>query len=123
MPLEIQDVLILHHWSQPAIEILSKFNIQVQTRPELVGRDGRECLLKVLPNFDVAFIANNVIADAEFFESAAPRLKCLIFPGAGIDHIDVQKATEKGVIVMNSPDSVTIPTAEFCCMLILGLFL
>lgn len=121
MPLEIKDVLILFHWTQPAIEILSKFNVQVQTSPELAGQEGRANLLKVLPNFDAVYIPNNVNADAEFFEAAAPRLKCLIFPGAGIDHIDAQKATEKGVIVLNNPDSVSTPTAEFACMLILGL--
>lgn len=43
---------------------------------------------------------------------AAPRLKLIVCYGAGYDAIDVAAATERGIMVCNTPDCVTAPTAE-----------
>lgn len=48
---------------------------------------------------------------AEIIE-AAPRLKVVGRAGVGVDNIDLDAATEKGVIVMNTPGGNTIATAE-----------
>ncbi|HAU58794.1 MAG TPA: phosphoglycerate dehydrogenase, partial [Opitutae bacterium] len=42
----------------------------------------------------------------------ASKLKAVGRAGVGVDNIDVQAATEKGVIVMNTPGGNTIATAE-----------
>ena len=120
MPIEIKKALVLYPHNQPVFDILSKHNIQVQARPELTAPNRRDDLLKEVKNFDVIFISNDVQADAEFFEATAPQLKCIVFQGAGIDHIDVKTATAYNVAIVNCPDSVTVPTAETCCLLILG---
>lgn len=122
MPVAIKQALVLSSFGQPVFDILSKYNIQVHTRPDLSSQDQRGNLLKELEKskFDVVFISNNVNADAEFFKAASPKLKCVIFCGAGIDNIDVKEATAHNVAIMNSPNSVTIPTAESCCLFILG---
>ena len=44
--------------------------------------------------------------------AAAPRLVCVGRAGVGVDNIDVDAATERGVIVMNTPSGNTIATAE-----------
>jgi D-3-phosphoglycerate dehydrogenase / 2-oxoglutarate reductase len=44
--------------------------------------------------------------------AAAPRLKVVGRAGVGIDNVDVDAATERGVIVMNTPSGNTIATAE-----------
>ncbi|MDR2844973.1 MAG: phosphoglycerate dehydrogenase [Puniceicoccales bacterium] len=52
---------------------------------------------------------------------AAPGLVCVGRAGVGVDNIDVEAATERGVIVMNTPSGNTIATAELtfthllCC--------
>ena len=44
--------------------------------------------------------------------AAAHRLVCVGRAGVGVDNIDVDAATERGVIVMNTPSGNTIATAE-----------
>ncbi|MDR1498470.1 MAG: phosphoglycerate dehydrogenase [Puniceicoccales bacterium] len=52
---------------------------------------------------------------------SAPDLICVGRAGVGVDNIDVEVATERGVIVMNTPSGNTIATAELtfthllCC--------
>ena len=43
---------------------------------------------------------------------AAPRLRAVGRAGVGVDNIDVEAASDKGVIVMNTPGGNTIATAE-----------
>ncbi|MFW6267663.1 MAG: NAD(P)-dependent oxidoreductase [Marinilabiliaceae bacterium] len=43
---------------------------------------------------------------------SASRLKLIANFGAGVDNIDVDLATSKGIVVTNTPDPVTEPTAE-----------
>lgn len=42
----------------------------------------------------------------------APKLKLIANYGVGYDNIDLAYATEKGIVVTNTPDPVTEPTAE-----------
>lgn len=44
--------------------------------------------------------------------AAAPLLKVVGRAGVGVDNVDVEAATERGVIVMNTPGGNTIATAE-----------
>src|SRR5882757_7029785 len=44
--------------------------------------------------------------------AAAPLLKVVGRAGVGVDNVDVEAATERGVIVMNTPSGNTISTAE-----------
>ena len=53
--------------------------------------------------------------------NAAPGLECVGRAGVGVDNIDIEAATERGIIVMNTPSGNTIATAELtfthllCC--------
>ena len=44
--------------------------------------------------------------------AGAPNLKAVGRAGVGVDNIDIEAATEAGVIVMNTPGGNTIATAE-----------
>jgi len=44
--------------------------------------------------------------------AAAPKLKVVGRAGVGVDNIDIEAATERGVIIMNTPGGNTIATAE-----------
>ena len=44
--------------------------------------------------------------------SGAPQLKAVGRAGVGVDNINIEAATEAGVIVMNTPGGNTIATAE-----------
>lgn len=64
-----------------------------------------------LPDSDVVITVYGKAFDSEMIESAS-QLKLIANYGAGFDNIDIPVATKKGIVVTNTPDSVTEPTAE-----------
>ena len=66
----------------------------------------------IVPNF--TFQTNKEIMDA------GRNLKLIANFGVGYNNIDVDYATQKGITVTNTPNSVLEPTAELCFALILA---
>ena len=52
---------------------------------------------------------------------AAPQLRVVGRAGVGVDNVDVDAATERGVVVMNTPAGNTVSTAELSFAMILSL--
>ena len=52
---------------------------------------------------------------------AAPRLRIIARAGVGVDNIDVDAATERGIVVVNAPTGNTVSAAELTVALILAL--
>ena len=52
---------------------------------------------------------------------AAPKLRVVGRAGVGVDNVDVEAATQRGVVVMNTPGGNTISTAELSFAMILSL--
>src|SRR5512140_3259005 len=52
---------------------------------------------------------------------AAPQLRVVGRAGVGVDNVDVEAATQHGVVVMNTPGGNTISTAELSFAMILAL--
>src|SRR5881396_253785 len=52
---------------------------------------------------------------------AAPKLRVVGRAGVGVDNVDVDAATQKGIIVMNTPSGNTISTAELTFSMLLAL--
>src|SRR6266851_43519 len=52
---------------------------------------------------------------------AAAALRVVGRAGVGIDNVDVEAATERGVVVMNTPGGNTISTAELAFLMIMNL--
>ncbi|MBE5802692.1 MAG: dihydrofolate reductase [Clostridiales bacterium] len=78
----------------------------------------KEEMLRLLPEAD-AVVACTAF-DAEMIQ-AAKKLKLIVCYGAGYDAIDVEAATRAGIMVANTPDCVTMPTAELAMALIMSL--
>lgn len=60
------------------------------------------------------------IIDADLIEKAGPQLKMIANFGAGVDHIDIDAAVAKGLIVTNTPGVLTEDTADLAMSLILA---
>ncbi|VDS09201.1 Glycerate dehydrogenase [Paracoccus haematequi] len=58
--------------------------------------------------------------DANMLAQAGERLKLIANYGAGVDHIDVHSARQRGILVSNTPGVVTEDTADMVMALILG---
>lgn len=57
----------------------------------------------------------------ELFDAAGPQLRVVTQYAVGYDNVDVAAATERGIVVTNTPDVLTGAVAELTMGLILGL--
>jgi glyoxylate reductase len=57
--------------------------------------------------------------DGAVFDAAGPQLKCIANVAVGYDNVDVAAATERGVVVTNTPGVLTDSTADLAMALIL----
>lgn len=58
--------------------------------------------------------------DGAFMDSVGPNLVQIAKPGIGVDNIDLVAATERGILVCNTPDAPTESTAEHAVALLLA---
>src|SRR2546429_7031657 len=52
---------------------------------------------------------------------AAPKLRVVGRAGVGVDNVDVETATQRGIVVMNTPGGNTISTAELTFSMLMAL--
>ncbi|MFN8010747.1 MAG: phosphoglycerate dehydrogenase [Holophagaceae bacterium] len=77
-------------------------------------------LKAALKDADVLLVRSATKVPAEALEGAE-RLKVIGRAGAGVDTIDVDAATERGIAVMNAPDGNTLAAAEHALALLFAL--
>jgi D-3-phosphoglycerate dehydrogenase / 2-oxoglutarate reductase len=70
--------------------------------------------------FDALLIRSGTQVTAELIERAA-RLKVIGRAGAGVDNVDVEAATKRGIVVANAPESNSVAAAEHTLALALAL--
>jgi D-3-phosphoglycerate dehydrogenase len=70
-----------------------------------------EKMLELVQDVHAIAVRSETKITAEIL-AAAPLLKVVGRAGVGVDNVDVEAATERGVIVMNTPSGNTIATAE-----------
>jgi D-3-phosphoglycerate dehydrogenase len=80
----------------------------------------REQVIQALPEADALVIRSATKANAELLQYAT-KLKVIARAGVGVDNVDLDVATAKGIVVMNTPDGNTISTAEHAFGLMLSL--
>ena len=79
----------------------------------------REKLLAAVPEADALLVRSATTVDAEVL-AAAPKLKIVARAGVGLDNVDVESATERGVLVVNAPTSNIHSAAEHALALLLS---
>jgi D-3-phosphoglycerate dehydrogenase len=77
-------------------------------------------LLEIIPEFSALVVRSQTKATAKLIE-AAKKLKVIGRAGVGVDNVDVDAATKRGVIVMNTPGGNTISTAEHAFTLMMSI--
>lgn len=79
-----------------------------------------EELLETINEYDAIVVRSRTKVTKEIIENA-DNLKIIARAGVGVDNIDLDAATEKGVMVVNSPESTSITVAEHTMGLLLTL--
>jgi D-3-phosphoglycerate dehydrogenase / 2-oxoglutarate reductase len=108
-------VLVSDPIDQTGIDILSQV-AQVDVRTGLPP----EQLLGIIGDYEALMIRSGTQVTAALIE-AAPRLKIIGRAGVGVDNVDVPAATQRGVLVVNSPEGNTIAAAEHALAMMLSL--
>ncbi|MHC1728841.1 MAG: phosphoglycerate dehydrogenase [Syntrophobacteraceae bacterium] len=74
----------------------------------------------ILPGYDAMIVRSRTKATAELIENA-PRLKVIGRAGTGVDNIDVEAASARGILVMNTPGANAMAAAEHTLAMMLAL--
>ncbi len=80
----------------------------------------REALVEAMKRADVLVPTITDQIDAGMLSQAGDKLKLIANFGAGVDHIDVQTARQRGILVSNTPGVVTEDTADMAMALIMA---
>src|SRR3990172_931942 len=70
-----------------------------------------DALIGIIGNYDALVVRSETKVTRHVIE-AAPRMQVIGRAGVGVDNIDLDAATERGVIVVNAPQGNTIAAAE-----------
>lgn len=79
-----------------------------------------DALLEIIPDFSALVVRSQTKATAKLI-GAATKLKAIGRAGVGVDNVDVDAATKRGIIVMNTPGGNTISTAEHAFSLLMSI--
>ncbi|MFZ5802017.1 MAG: phosphoglycerate dehydrogenase [Candidatus Omnitrophota bacterium] len=86
---------------------------------EKVGLKPEE-LKKIVADYDAIIVRSSTKLTKDILEKAT-RLKVVGRAGVGVDNVDLETATKRGVIVMNTPGGNTISTAEHTFSMMMAL--
>lgn len=109
-------VLISDKLSEQGKEILKNRGIEFDEKTELPP----EQLKEIIGQYDGIIIRSGTKLTKDALAKPG-RLKAIARAGVGVDNVDVPVATEKGIVVMNTPGGNTVSTAELTFSMILSL--
>src|SRR5207237_5377692 len=108
-------VLIADSISQHGVDELSRehaLEITVKT-----GLSERE-LIDLIPPFSALLVRSQTKVTAAILNVGA-KLRVVGRAGVGVDNVDVETATRRGIVVLNAPGGNTVSTAEHAFSLLL----
>jgi D-3-phosphoglycerate dehydrogenase / 2-oxoglutarate reductase len=109
-------VLISDDLSPRAVEIFRQRGIDVEVK---IGLSPDE-LKKIIGQFDGLAVRSATKVTKAVLD-LAPNLKVIGRAGIGVDNIDVPAATQRGIVVMNTPFGNSITTAEHAIAMMMAL--
>jgi D-3-phosphoglycerate dehydrogenase len=105
---------------EPGLEILRQHiaRVEVNTNDHILSRE--ELLEKVKGRDGLLPLLTERI-DGEVMDTAGPQLKIIANHAVGFDNIDVKAATERGIMVTNTPGVLTDATADHAWALLFAI--
>src|SRR6266849_4582687 len=108
-------VLIADSISQRGVDELARdgvLDVSVQTKLSPMK------LIEIIPEFAALIVRSETKVTGEVL-NAAKKLRVVGRAGVGVDNVDVETATRRGVVVLNAPGGNTVSTAEHAFSLLL----
>src|ERR1700722_14527098 len=111
----MQRVLIADDVNEEGRKILSQ-SLEVDYLPEISATE----LLTSISRYDALLVRSRTKVSADIIK-AGKKLKVIGRAGVGVDNIDINTATECGIVVLNSPEGNTASAAEHALALMMSL--
>ncbi|HHY41999.1 MAG TPA: phosphoglycerate dehydrogenase [Thermoanaerobacterales bacterium] len=106
-------VLICDDLAQEGIDILKEeFDVDIKTK---LSEDE---LVEIIPNYAAIVVRSATKVTKKVIENS--NLKVIGRAGVGVDNIDVDTATQKGILVVNAPEGNTIAASEHTIALLMA---
>ena len=109
-------VLVADDLSSEGVEILRRAGLEVDVR---VGMKPEE-LEAAIGDYDAIAVRSATKVTARVLEKAS-RLRVVGRAGVGVDNVDLDAATRRGVVVMNTPGGSSVTVAELAVGMMLAL--
>lgn len=100
-------VLVTDKLNEAGLNIL-KQAANVDYRPGITVEE----LKKIIKDYDALLVRSQTIVTKEIISACNSKMKIIGRAGVGVDNIDLEAATQKGIIVVNSPEGNTTAAAE-----------
>ena len=107
-------VLVTEKLAQAGLDRLAEKGLQVDVKLKMSTDE----LIEAIPDYDALVVRSATHVTREVI-AAASKLRIIGRAGVGVDNVDVEAATEAGIIVCNAPTSNIVSAAEqtMCLML------
>ncbi len=109
-------VLVAETISEAGVAVLTEGGVEVDVRTGLSADE----LTATIGDYDGLIVRSQTKVNKELID-AAVRLQVVGRAGIGVDNVDVDAATRRGIVVLNTPQGNIVSTAEHTVGLILAL--
>src|SRR6266568_4032505 len=110
-------VLLLDGIDPAGVEVIRRSG---SIEPIVHDKISRDTLLGIIGGADGIIVRSSTTVDRELMQTAK-QLKVVGRAGVGVDNVDLDAATECGILVMNSPGGSTTTTAEHTVAMLFAL--
>ena len=112
----IMNILVSDKLSVRGTEVLERAGFSVSVKTKL----SKEELLKEIKDYEGLIVRSATKVTKEVIE-AGGRLRIIGRAGTGLDNVDSEAATRRGIVVMNTPGGNTITTAEHTMAMVVAM--
>ena len=109
-------ILVSDPLSEEGLEILRQSGFPVDVKPGL----SEDELCAIIGDYDCLIIRSGTKVTQKVID-AGKNLRVIGRAGVGVDNVDVPYATDKGILVMNTPSANILSAAEHSCAMLLAL--
>jgi D-3-phosphoglycerate dehydrogenase / 2-oxoglutarate reductase len=109
-------ILVSDSLDKEGLDILKQSGFPVDDRSDLT----EDQLCAIIGDYDCLIIRSGTKVTKKVLD-AGKKLRVVGRAGVGVDNVDVPYATEKGILVMNTPSANILSAAEHSCAMLLAL--
>ncbi|MDD1713579.1 MAG: phosphoglycerate dehydrogenase, partial [Methanoregulaceae archaeon] len=110
-------ILISDDLAEPGIQkLMSVPEFQVEVRTKLAPEE----ICRIIGDYDALVIRSATKVTAEVID-AGDKLKIVARAGIGLDNVNIDAASRRGIVVMNTPEGNVVTTGEHVIAMLLAL--